>query len=447
MIKKEKAYKIFRVLWIYFLIVNIAELKLDTQINIIPFLHVSEVPFIRYVPFVIAAFVLIPLREFIVLLKNRLFLTKMIPLAILIIISYISSGYSEFPGVAFDTTRRMAFYTCILFICAVSSSYFEKAGSFMIRTFIYSNVLVILGSFLDFYVHPFHVLLVNNFGRPETYHSTMSIGTEKLMRPMGFLTDSNLTAFSIGISLILLLLNYNQFGKIFRYSFYAVGSYIFGMLTSRASLLICIFSLAVFFYFKIIEKKEIYVFSLLFVVFQLITPQSYGRIASYFDKSRIESEVSFGRPAIWEASFELFKKNMIIGAGPGNFFEVSQSLIREVLMKENPNTNLDNPLLKNYHKLDKVNPHNLFLVMLCETGLMGFTVFLALLVLLVRIFIKEKKYMSMLFLINIIFVSSLSNFAPHYKFYLIICIVYFIASGQDMQITTEKIRSNDKRSG
>ncbi len=437
MIHKANAYRIFQAFWVYFLVLNIAELNLN-----IPFLHVSVILFIKYTPFVIAAFVLIPFREFTGIFKDRVFLFKIIPLFVLIVIAFISSNYAQFPETAFSTSRRMAFYTCILIICVSASRYFEEAPDFFIRTFIYSNVLVILGSFLDFYVPQFHVLLVDSFGRPETYHSTMSIGSEKIMRPMGFLTDSNLTAFSIAISLGLLLVNYKNFGRIFRYSFFALGSYIFGMLVSRASLLVCILTVIVFFSFKIVEKKEIYIFTVLFVFFQLITPQTYVRIASFFDKSRFKSEVSYGRLTIWEASFGLFKENMVIGAGPGNFFEVSQQRIRDVLLSQNPNINLDNPFLKSYHKIDRVNPHNIFLVMLSETGLMGFSVFLALIGLLIYIYIKERKYISLLFLLNIIFVSSLSNFAPHYKFYLIICIVYFIASNKDMKISSVSSEAN-----
>lgn len=434
MINKPAAYRIFQAFWIYFLVFNIAELDLNMKMDLIPFLHVSEVLFIRYIPFVMAAFVLIPFREFTGLFKDKVFLFKIIPLFILIVIAFISSYYAQFPGTAFYTSRRMAFYTGVLIICVTASRYFEEAPDFFIRTFIYSNVLVILGSLLDFYVPQFHVLLVESFGRPETYHSTMSFGTERIMRPMGFLTDSNLTAFSIAIALVLLLLNYKKFGRIFRYSFFALGSYIFGMLVSRASLLVCIFTVIVFFFFKIVEKKEIYIFTAIFVIFQVITPQTYVRLVSFFDKSKIESEVSYGRLAIWEASFELFKKNMIIGAGPGNFFEVSQSLIRETLLRKNPNTNLDNPLLKSYHKIDRVNPHNIFLVMLSETGLAGLSIFLVLIGSFAYTFIKQRKYVPLLFLLDIIFVSSLSNFAPHYKFYLVICIVFFIASNSDMKL-------------
>jgi hypothetical protein len=433
-IDKAAAYRIFQAFWVYFLVVNIAELDLNIKMDLIPFLHVSEILFIKYIPFVIATFVLIPFREFTGLFRDRVFLFKIIPLVILIVIAFVSSNYAQFPGTAFYTSRRMAFYTCVLIVCVTASRYFEEAPDFFIRTFIYSNVPVILGSLLDFYVPQFHVLLVDRFGRPETYHSTMSFGSERIMRPMGFLTDSNLTAFSIAIALVLLLLNYRNFGRIFRYSFFALGSYIFGMLVSRASLMVCIFTVIIFFFFKIVEKKEIYIFTAIFVLFQVITPQTYVRIISFFDKSKIESEVSYGRLVIWEASFELFKKNLIIGAGPGNFFEVSQTLIRETVLRQNPNTNLDNPLLKSFHKIDKVNPHNIFLVMLSETGLTGFTIFLVLIGSFAYTFLKQRKYVSLLFLLSIIFVSSLSNFAPHYKYYLVICIVFFIASNSDMKL-------------
>jgi len=441
LIKKDTAYKFFQAVWIYFLIVNIAELKIPSELDLIPFIHVSEIPLIKFLPVLLAAMFLIPVKEILNSFKEKKNLLILILLLLLLCTGYVSSYFSSFQQTALSVCNRISYYFALLLMCIAAVRYFPGATDFMLKTFIYSNVLVITGSLLDFYIPQFHAILIKHFGRQEAHHSIVKIGELKIMRPMGFLTDSNLSAFSIAIAMLLLLLNYKHFSKIFRYSFYFLGSYVFGMLVSRSSLLVCVISVIVFFIFRAVERKELYLFIGAFVIFQLITPQTYGKVYSLFTKKQTEAELSSGRFVIWEAAFTVFKENLIIGAGPGNFFEVSQYYIRDIL-KELPEINIDNPLLPKYHKIDKMNPHNIFLVMLAEIGLFGFFIFLILLILLGKNYLIQKKYISFLFLSNVLIVSSFSNFAPYYKFYLVICIVYFIVSDNNMKLKLTESTKN-----
>jgi hypothetical protein len=435
MIKKGTAYNIFRLLWIYLLITNIADLRLHTDIDLLPFIHLSDIPFIKFFPFVLAALILIPYREYIIAVKKNGTPIVLLLTALLILAAFISSLLSEYPETGLKLTSRYLFYFGILIAAITAASYFDEAAAFMIRSFIYVNVLVIAGSLLDYFVPGFHKLLVDHFDRPEAKHSILKIGELKFMRPMGFLTDTNLTAFSLSLAMMLLLLNHKHFNRIFTYIFFAAGSYVFGMLASRASLILCLAAAVIFLVTRSVEWKQILVFIFIFIVFQAITPQTYSRFLTFSDTEKVGEEVKFGRFVIWKAAFDVFKDNPVIGAGPGNFFEHSQQRIRQVIFRENPGINIDNPGSKNYYVVGKGNPHNLFLAVLCEEGIVGFLILMTLIAYLLYRFSKGKHYLSVLFMLLILMVSMVSNFAPYYRFYLLICIIFLVISGTNMKIS------------
>ncbi len=444
MIRKNNAYLLFRLLFLFVFISAIADFRHTAEIDLIPGVHVSDIPALKFIFALLFGLLLIPFKEYASIIKEKYTGSGIILLIVLLIAGYISAYISEYSSVALKVCGRIAFYTIVLLICTAAVRYFESASDFMLKSFIYANVLIITGSLLDFYVPQFHRLLINNFDRPEAIHSYIQIGSEKIMRPMGFITDSNLTAFSLTLSLLLLLLNNGTFSKAFRYIFYLSGSYVLGMLTSRASLIAAAVCLAVFFVFKITERKEIIIFSVLFLLFQSATPQSYGRFISYVSSEKAAEEYAVGRPVIWKAAWEVFKDNPAAGAGPGVFFEMSQTKIREIL-KENKNINIDNPELPDYHSVDRLNPHSIFLVMLAETGLIGFVIFVSLIALLAYGFYKQQNILSLLFLGVVLFVSALSNFAPYYKYYLIIAVIFFSSSGVNLKITGGRIFKDVER--
>jgi O-antigen ligase len=435
MINKNIADRVFKIAFILFITVNLAEWNIPelSSLDIIPFFDFSGIPFLKFPAVLFFALLIIPLKEFISTMKDRKFLILIIPIILLLTAGYISASLSEFSGKAFNVINRISFYFVIFLICYTAAGYFQNTGVFILKSFIFVNAIVIIISILEFYIPAVYGILVKYFNRPELIHSYIEINGEKIMRPMGILTDSNLTAFSTGLALMILLLNYRHFNKYFRYSYYIASSFVSGMLISRASLIMCIICLAVFILFKLAEKREMILFISIFIVFQIVTPQTYGRIFSYFKDEKIKEEFSAGRPVIWKAAFTVFRENPVTGVGPGVFFEISDKYIRDIL-KENKNLNIDNPSGENYHQIDKLNPHNIFLVVLSETGISGFIFFMILILFLLRGYIKDKKYISLMFFLCILFVSSLSNFAPYYKFYLIICIVFYIISDFNIRI-------------
>jgi hypothetical protein len=194
-------------LWVYLLVVNIADLRLHSGFDLLPFIHVSEIPYIKYIPFVLAALIMIPLKEYFTAFRQKENIVVLTLGGLFILIAFISSVNSVFPDNSLKTTSRFFSYYILLILTAAASSYFKEAPAFIIKSFIYVNALVITGSLLDYYFYDFHLLLVRHFDRPESYHSVLKIGEQVLMRPMGFLTDTNLTAFSDALSMLLLLIN------------------------------------------------------------------------------------------------------------------------------------------------------------------------------------------------------------------------------------------------
>jgi len=434
MLSKTTSYKIFRILWIYLLVISIADLRLHTSIDIIPFLHISEIPFIKYLPFILAAILLIPFKDYLKTVRKSGNIVILSIILCILVIAVISSYYSEYPETAFKLCTRYFFYFLILVALLTAVEYYENAGSFLIRSFIYVNILVITGSLLDYYFPSFHLLLIQYFDRPEAKHSVLNIGNEVYMRPMGFITDSNLTALSIGLALILLLLNQKHFGRIFTYFFFAAAAYSMGMLASRAALVMVSAAAVIFFVIRATNRKQIVLFVVILIVFQSITPQFYARYLAIGDEEKIETEVKFGRPVIWKAAIDQFKESPLIGNGPGNFFEHSQNRIRAVIFRENPGINIDDPNSKDHYEVGKGNPHSIFLAVLCELGILGFVLFLLLLLYMLYNFIKKRKLNSLIFMILIISVSAISNFAPYFKHYLLVCVIFYVLSEVDMKI-------------
>jgi O-antigen ligase len=206
------------------------------------------------------------------------------------------------------------------------------------------------------------------------------------------------------------------------------------MLASRASLIMCCIAIIYLFINKTIERKYIVAFVVIFIVFQAVTPHTYSRFLSILENKGLKKEeIAFGRIVIWKAAMNVFKENPVIGAGPGNFFELSQVKINEIIYLENPGIDIFILKSNDQYVVGKGNPHNLFLAVLCETGIAGFTIFILLIGGIAYFLVKTRRWLSLLFLFLVLQVSFLSNFAPYYKFYMLICIICYTASKCDLR--------------
>jgi O-antigen ligase len=433
-IPEKYKYLFFKISWVILLLSVICDYSIGTHVHweLIQKITIPK-PSAGPAMYVIIFFMLVDWKTIVSVFKNRGDRITIILLTLLLGSIYLSALFSEHRDTALQSAifRFTIFYLC--FICTLIYTYrFKNSTNFVLKSIIYINILVVVSSIIDYYIPSFNALLVERFGHLEPKHSVLKLAGEKYMRPSGLVTDTNLTAFSIILSCLSLLLNDDKFkSRIFKYSFYALSGYSFGMLASRSALIAMVFSVAVFFFTKKIERKRIYIFLIIFFVVQLMTPQTLSRIRQVFEKQYIEEDITVGRLVLWKAAFKAFESSPVIGIGTGVFFLKSIDYLRDVWDASSHGD-------FNSYERYRVNPHNVFLSMLAEEGIIGFTIFVVLIIYYLRLLVQQKKYIALTVMIALLIVSSLSNYAPYYKYYMVLCIALYICAKQDMKIESRK---------
>jgi O-antigen ligase len=224
------------------------------------------------------------------------------------------------------------------------------------------------------------------------------------------------------------------------YIFYILSGYAFGMTVSRSALLGLVIFIAFMYAFRKMERRRMLIFILVFLSAQALTPQTQYRITKLFQKEDIEGEISIGRPVIWRAALKAFEMKPLTGIGISLFFNESLRYIDEVMEEQyREDMSTRNKTALEYWKKWRygVNPHNIFLTMLTEVGLAGLTAFLVVMIIYIKRLIKLKRYNSLILTSVILLISCFANYAPYYKYYLLICIVLYIGAKQDMSLTDE----------
>jgi O-antigen ligase len=439
----KNKFLIFKITWTFLLLGAVCDYVITDKFSLgffsinLPFSSVTAVIYLLAFVFVY------PLREVVSIFKIKFNNTNLILIFLLLIMAYISSYFSVMPKFAITTTTtRYLLYFFIFLATILYYNFFQEAGKFILKSFVYINILVAVSSLADYFIPGFNRLLIESFGHMENKHSALKIGDIIYPRPSGLVTDTNLTAFSITFSSFLLMLNLKNFNKYFIYSFYILCGISFGMLASRSSLITITFFFACILVFKLAAGKKAIILILIFYAVQLITPQTQARILQLFDdKNRIE-EMEIGRPLVWKAAFIAMKMKSGVGIGSGVFFKQSDLYISKVKgeISENKfNEEITNP---NHVPEEGINPHNIFFVMFIEYGIPGLILFLVLVFYnFFEIILKKKKYVTLIGMLGILFVSSLSNYVPYYKYYLLILIIFYVSINSNL-ILNDDVRQN-----
>ena len=429
MIKGHKTkYLLFQITFFILCLGTLCDTMLFTNLNLVIFNINIETPKTAIIIYIIC-FLFITNYKFTDVFTG--FDKKVITFIILIFISaLISSYFSPVKEKAFKTLFNYISYFICLLITLKSINQFREAGNFILKSFLLINLFLAVSCILDFYLPSFNQFLIENFGHNELKHSFFKINGVMILRPSGFTSDTNLTAFSIAAALLLLILNYDNFkNKIILWVFIVISGFAFGMLSSRSAQIMILLSSLMFVIFKKVNFKTVLSTVVIFFIVQLFTPQTIARFQQIFDKEAIEEEATFGRTMIWRGAWLAFQENKIIGLGPGVFFNKSIEYIGRTMDKEKFDT------LEKYG----YNPHNIFLVFLTEQGIIGSVVFLSMIIFLFFHFISKKKYLSLIFLIGVLLVSSLSNYAPFFKYYLIVCIIIYCLDKQNYLIRESSV--------
>jgi O-antigen ligase/polysaccharide polymerase Wzy-like membrane protein len=440
-IQKETGRVIFKATWLLMLVFTICDLNIAGGFSFGLFtlnIQASSFAVLIY----IAAFLLTyPLKEIKLAKYDK---TNILILLILLCAAYLSSYLSVMQKYALvTTTSRYTLFLLALFITICYSKNFDEAGNFILKSFVIINFFVALSCLAEYFITDFYNILVSHFGVMESKHSNIHMNNIVYMRPSGFVTDANLAAFTLGVSSFLLLLNQSKFNRIFTYFYYLITGLCFGMLASRSAFLMVLFLIITAVILKHVQWKQAVVYFLLFFIIQGLTPQTQARFFYFSDEKKHDEEMELGRPLIWKADYLAMRQKPWIGIGSGVFFKQSDIYIAKVenkISEETYNAVLINPELENKQG---INPHNIFFTMQIEYGAVGSILFLIFVLYNIIYLIRSKKLMALAAALGILFVSSLSNYAPYYKYYLLIIIIFFFISDFDLKIKEKKKFRNE----
>ncbi len=428
----DTKYLIFKISFFVLCLGTLADTMLFVDVNLGLFTINFETPKIALLIYIMMFFIISDFKFSEIFSR---FDWKIILLLFLLLLSAALSVY--FSGerkTSFKIFLNYASYFVCFLITLYYANYFKESRSFIIKCFFALNLILVISCLLDYYIPSFNQFLISNFGHAELKHSFFEANGIKYLRPSGLLSETNLTGLSIGLSLLLIIINYSKiFNKAFCYGYILLSGYAFGMLGSRStSIMIALCSL-MFIIFKRADYKTVLKIILIFFAVQLLTPQTRIRLEQAFDKERIKEESAIGRSMIWKGAAAAFKENPVTGLGPGMFFFNSLHYIDKTVADR-----------ESFDKMEKnmSNPHNIFLAFASEQGVIGLILFLSLLGLITLYFIKEKKLISFSIFIGLIFVSSLSSYAPYFKYYLILCIIAYVLSKNEFALREPELKEN-----
>lgn len=226
-----------------------------------------------------------------------------------------------------------------------------------------------------------------------------SINGQLILRPYATFSHPNVLSGFLIIFMLYLFLFYkkNTNGKILLFLGIALGSASLILTLSRVSIILWLFFMLFLFAFSIFEKykkrqinKKLIVFILglviafLFGYLLFFNTHLFERIVS----TRLSDESIIQRKELIDESLRMFGRNPVMGVGINSFYN-----------------NL------NFNKLSSasllIQPvHNIFLLVMSETGIIGLIAFvysfLVILAILIKKGFKKSKYLSLVFLTIII---------------------------------------------
>ena len=89
MIRKNNAYLLFRLLFLFVFISAIADFRHTAEIDLIPGVHVSDIPALKFIFALLFGLLLIPYKEYASIIKEKYTGPGIILLIVLLIAGYI----------------------------------------------------------------------------------------------------------------------------------------------------------------------------------------------------------------------------------------------------------------------------------------------------------------------------------------------------------------------
>jgi O-antigen ligase len=356
---------------------------------------------------------------------------------LMMLVAVISSSLSNERTYALNITLFRLF---LYYLCFVVTVFYIRTYPQLINFLIYS--VIIAGLFnsvaviLDFFFIDLTQWLIKYFQHMNLDLQRHYINYVPYTRPSGFITDPNLAALFTGIGSVLFLLNHNRI-KIIYYIYLLVSGIAFTLISSKSAYIVLFLCVIIFLIFKLTSVKEFIFYFVIFYLLPLLQPYNILTFQSLTRPDYYKDEMSFGRAAIWEASYRCFKTSPFIGIGSGVFFKKSYDIICDILHEKEPEVTREQ--IYNRFKGTGNTSHSLIIAVMVEYGIVGLTILFWFIVKFSIYLLKNKFLISFILFIGLFIISAVSSYAPYYKVYYVICIFLYAASLQDMKI----LRRND----
>ena len=179
-------------------------------------------------------------------------------------------------------------------------------------------------------------------------------------------------ALSIPLSYCLLIQEKGWMVWVYRLQLVLAGTTVL-LTASRGATLSCVVALAIvpLTHAQLTKRKRVAILLtlllLVFAVLQFVPASSWERLSTM--PSEVEHGSMTGRTVIWKAAWEIFREHPLVGIGSNAFRLVVSRVLEEPIRLDDP----DSPAPP---------AHNTFLSVLVEQGVIGFAIFVALLVVL-----------------------------------------------------------------
>ncbi len=294
-------------------------------------------------------------------------------LLFLFLLSLVASfQYTAFPQTGPQTLIRLAglIWTCCLLAFLVNRKALTKL---LVKTFVLTMIVLSSLSPLQFFWKRF----IFNIGRTKEfdYDYFIEVAGGLVRAPAAFTDPNNMGIFS-ALALILVLAfsidRYQYERKLDKPAFLA------GLLLS-AALFFSLTRTALFAFFfgalLLSAKKRLKVILTILLILTLAAA-FVMRAPEKGIKHIYQPHILGERPVYWQACLKMAKETPFLGVGPGNF--------HQALIKSDTKLSLKSQPLSH-------RPHNLFLGLLAETGIIGLTLFSSLLLSLFWLLIKKRS--------------------------------------------------------
>ena len=314
-----------------------------------------------------------------------------------IIVLSVGVLFSKSPGAGlFGIVQFLFFFLLAWFVSKLPKYSFKKIKTYSLLltilscSLLYESGLAILQIINGHSINGFFYFLgERNFNAATPGIANASLGGTLVLRPYGTFPHPNVLAGFFLIVMILLMSSIKKSSdvkKIFFSSVIILGTFVLFITLSRVALLLWILFL-LWYAFKNIQKKPVFIFlifSFPFLIF--VSP-----LSKRFLSTSLTEESVVERMDLVKASFQMFLSSPIFGVGINNFF-----------------INLPSVLSSRF--LFFLQPaHNIFLLVLSETGILGFLLFCFFLFkTLKKTYVQKKIFFQVLIVIMVL------GFFDHY---------------------------------